>query len=489
MNNKPLYEFVKTRFNNRELYSYQLDMLKGILQNERVVAVCARQSGKSETVGCATVIEAMRTKDGHIIIVAPTDRQAGELFLKVANYLKMPGVIDTVESLTARTALLKNGCRISAFPVGNDGDNLRGMTATMLILEEAAFIKDAIVNEVLMPMVSSPGAKLIKISTPRGKNHFYKSYQAANYKTFKYTWKDAVTAGRYSQSFIDEARANSTETQFAVEYDSEFVEGADNYFPSQLIQDCIDNDLNQDWVPVAGKLYFMGIDVAYAGKDKSVFTIIETDTTYSYAKAVHIFEYVTNTVGSAFDKAVELQDTWKCKKIFVDATTAGSGLVEMLKRIFNASQTKKLRGDIVEGIVFTNASKINMFSNLKLHMEHGNILIPNHSDLIYQLQDFRYELSDKSDAVKLHHSPGGHDDYPDSLALAVLGIAKDRIPTLYVQDLVVEKPKEFKHLSDEQFEEYNKPLADMTEYKFEGVKVTKEEWEAKTHQEESNLLF
>lgn len=439
MKNQPLFEFVKQRFNGRELYDYQLELLNSFLSDERVVAALARQAGKSETVALGCVIEAMRTPNGHIIIVAPTDRQAGELFLKVAYYLKQEGMSHAVESLTARTAVLTNGCRISAFPIGHDGTNLRGMTANVLILEEAAFIPDAVLNEVLMPMVSSPGSRLIKISTPRGKNHFYKSFISKVYSAFRYTWKDAVRVGRYTKEFVDEARANATETQFAVEWNAEFVEGADNYFPSKLIDDCIDNELDQEFIPKADKIYFMGIDVAYAGKDKSVFTIMESDMQYSYGKVVHIFEYITNDTGTAYDKACELQLKWECRKIFPDATTAGSGLAMLLARKYNSSATKKSTADVVEGYVFTNKSKIDMFSNLKLHMEHNHIRFPANTNLIYQLQDFRYELSDKSDAVKLHHAEGGHDDYPDSLALACLGIKKDRIPQIYYGTRVDEK--------------------------------------------------
>lgn len=488
MINQPLYEFVKTRFGGRTLYDYQLRLLKGLLEHDRVVASMARQSGKSETISIGVVIEAMRNPNGHIIIVAPTDRQAGELFLKVAYYLKQEGITDTVESFTARTAILNNGCRISAFPIGNNGDNLRGMTANILILEEAAFIKDDVVNEVLMPMVSTPGSKLIKISTPRGKNHFYKSFISDNYNAFRFTWRDAVNAGRYDKEFIDEARDNSTETQFAVEFESEFVEGADNYFPAQLIENCINSNIVQEFVPKPDKIYFMGIDVAYAGKDKSVFTIVESDKVYSYGKVVHIFEYETNDTGTAYDKACELQDIWNCKKIFPDATTAGSGLATMLGRKYN-NGFKKSKNDIVEGIIFTNKSKIDMFSNLKLHMEHGNINIPDNRNLVYQLQDFRYELSEKSDAVKLHHPVGGHDDYPDSLALACLGIKKDKIPQMYSFEKEEERESEFKHMTDKEYKAWNKPLEDSTVYKFQGVEMTKEEYKKKMLEKESSLLF
>ena len=64
-------------------------------------------------------------------------------------------------------------------------------------------------------------------------------------------------------------------------------------------------------------------------------------------------------------------------------------------------------------------TKLDMYSNLKLWMEKGLLALPNHKKLLYELKDFRYELTD-SGGLKLHHSERGHDDYPDALALACL---------------------------------------------------------------------
>jgi len=57
-------------------------------------------------------------------------------------------------------------------------------------------------------------------------------------------------------------------------------------------------------------------------------------------------------------------------------------------------------------------------------MEQGKFVFPDIRKLFYELSDLRYELT-SSGNVKIHHSEGGHDDYPDSLALACWACKED----------------------------------------------------------------
>jgi len=174
------------------------------------------------------------------VIVGPTDRQAGELFSKIRHYITAAPVGQEIESHTQRQMVMKNGCRISAFPTGDSGDTIRGMTANVLIMEEAAFIKDSIVNQVLLPMVAATQGKIIKISTPFGMNHFYRSFQQdENYLSHHNTWEDAVAVGMFTQDFIDEQRQQCSSLEFQTEYEAKFIADQDAYFPYTLIENCI----------------------------------------------------------------------------------------------------------------------------------------------------------------------------------------------------------------------------------------------------------
>tara|TARA_R100000501_G_scaffold8777_1_gene17668 strand:+ start:526 stop:1236 length:711 start_codon:yes stop_codon:yes gene_type:complete len=225
---------------NFELFPYQLRLLEDCIQERRVCAAYCRQTGKSLTISILAVVEALSNPGGHIIIVGPTDRQAGELFQKILSHVKNSPVGREVASSTQRQMVMKNGCRISALPAGDSGDTIRGMTANTLILEEAAFVKDGIVNQVLLPMIASTQGKLIKISTPFGMNHFYRSFQEDdNYISHKVTWKDAVKVGLFNEEFIEEQRKQCNSLEFRTEYEAEFIADQDSYFPWKLVESCI----------------------------------------------------------------------------------------------------------------------------------------------------------------------------------------------------------------------------------------------------------
>ncbi len=201
-----LKEKIKRMF-NISLYPYQELFLNDCMESKRVVGAFCRQTGKSMTISILAVCEALKNPRGHVVIVGPTDRQAGELFNKIRHYIKSAPIGSEVATNTQREMTMKNGCRISAFPVGDSGDTIRGMTANVLIIEEAAFVKDAIVNQVLLPMIASTDGKIIKISTPFGMNHFYRSFQQDdNYISHHYTWKDAVKCNHFTEEFIEEQR-------------------------------------------------------------------------------------------------------------------------------------------------------------------------------------------------------------------------------------------------------------------------------------------
>ena len=412
---------------DKQLYWFQLRFLHDCMNKQRVVGAFCRQTGKSMTIAILTIIEALKNPNGHIVIVAPTDRQAGELFNKITAFIKGSNIGTEVESYTNRQMVMKNGCRVSAFPCGDHGDTIRGMTANVLIMEEASYIKDSIVNQVLLPMVAATDGKVIKISTPFGMNHFYKSFNDDdNYLSHKYTWEDAVGVGHFNQEFIDEQRKQCNKLEFRTEYEAEFIADEDSYFGYELVRDCI-HDVPTLTSPVAGKVYYLGSDIARMGEDSSVFTIVEQGDPH---KVVSIIEINKSKLDGIVDYILGLHDKWRFAKIYIDETGLGAGVTDMIAKKLNRTKlnqnpksfsSSNYPTDVVVGVTFTIKNKLDIFSNAKVLMEHRKIIIPDNTKLIFQLQDFRYEITESGN-VKLHHSEGGHDDYCDSFALACRGL-------------------------------------------------------------------
>ena len=98
-------------------------------------------------------------------------------------------------------------------------------------------------------------------------------------------------------------------------------------------------------------------------------------------------------------------------KIYVDEGGVGSGLVDdLLNKSFP-----------VEAVTFTIEKKEGIYNDLRMLFEQKKISIPKDDKLIMQLLDLRYKTSVVGH-LSIHHSDNGHDDYPDSLALACMGL-------------------------------------------------------------------
>ena len=178
-------------------------------------------------------------------------------------------------------------------------------------------------------------------------------------------------------------------------------------------------------------IYVLGADLARAGEDSSVFMIIEKGTPH---KLVFIKEMKKNTMDQAIDYIKYLHKRFKFIKIICDQTGLGAGVADVLARDLNPPKTLRQDTyktpmdsvDIVIGVTFTQKNKMDIFSNLKVLMEQGKLVIPNNKKLIYQLKDFRYETTESGN-LKLHHSEGGRDDYCDALACAAHGLRSKQV--------------------------------------------------------------
>lgn len=401
------------------LYDYQQKFLYDCLKKPRVLGCFARQTGKSMTIAIASAMAALRLPNGHIVLCAPTDRQAGELFMKITTFLSESKIKGEVKSITQRSAIMNNGCRITALPCGDDGSNIRGMTADLLIIEEAAFIKDKIMAEVLMPMVAATHGNIIKISTPFGMNHFYKSYQANDWDIHHIDYHEAIKVGHYTQEFINEQKTQYGETSigFRTEYGAEFIADQDNYFGYELIETCV-SDYKPLFLPTQGKQYYLGADIARFGTDSTVLTVVEKGSEMLPHKVVQIKELHGLPVDEVIEEIFALHKVFHFNKIYTDETGLGAGVTDVLRQRLGERNKAKFATsakqydyqDIVVGVTFTIKSKVDIFSNLRVLMEQGRLIIPNNKKLVYQLKDFRYERTESGN-MKLHHSDGGHDDF------------------------------------------------------------------------------
>jgi len=424
MNAPEFREYVAGMFNFKPK-SYQTAFALDCLNEKRVVGVFCRQSGKSEVMAKIAIMLARRDKRGDVLIFAPTDRQTGLIADKIRMTIGQMFYLSYFHIVreTQREFRFSNGRSIICETVGDSGESIRGYTAGDIILEEAGSIKDSIIQEVIMPMGATTQPAIIKIGTPRGKNHFYESSRSSEYKVHLYDWTHPVKENLISQTYIDEMRRVTPDIIFRTEYGAEFIEDQDAFFGYELIEACKDDTQFTSET----KRYYLGADIARLGQDSTCLIITNVDNR-GIAHIVQIVEMKKQKLDVVLAKIQELHAQYNFSRMYIDETGLGAGPVDMLAKIYN--QPALLRGaavsgwpnareygDKVVGIKFTIQSKLDMFSNLKALMQQNRVKYPNHPKLIAQLRDFRYELTDNQN-VKLHHSEYGFDDFVDALALS-----------------------------------------------------------------------
>lgn len=164
----------------------------------RFKAVAAgRRFGKSFLAAVTLFVEASKNEkvrsDGEVVdlrlekvyYVAPTFTQGKEIMWPVLKELGH----DLIEQAYENEASLRliNGRTIHI--KGSDRpDSLRGTGLSYVVLDEYAFMKEEVWEQIILPQLARSEGGALFIGTPDGKNHFYELFQKGQNPAFS-TWK------------------------------------------------------------------------------------------------------------------------------------------------------------------------------------------------------------------------------------------------------------------------------------------------------------
>ena len=162
--------------------------------------------------------------------VSPTQTQAKTFSKQIIKALTNSGFVknNTNSSGDIKIELL-NGTLIE-FKSSQAKDNLRGATLDYLVLDECAFIDTQVIDEILLPMlITRPNAKVLLVSTPKGKqNAFYRFYTKGiqgekGYASFKFTYRDTNFS---NVDLIETYKLTLAEAIYLQEIEAEFIDSA-----------------------------------------------------------------------------------------------------------------------------------------------------------------------------------------------------------------------------------------------------------------------
>ena len=150
----------------KDMYTFYWD------QHQRLqVWNCSRQLGKSTSLTVVALAQCLKTPNSLVIFAAPTAKQAGEILKQKLIFLleSCPKDVKPKVNKSAGEVEFQNGSRMIVVGVdSDDGRRLRGNTAHMILLDEAAFMGDLedLVNNIFTPMTRQTNGRIIISSTP-----------------------------------------------------------------------------------------------------------------------------------------------------------------------------------------------------------------------------------------------------------------------------------------------------------------------------------
>jgi len=386
-------------------FSYQAAILRDSCK--RVVACLGRQSGKTTTVAVKAIHFAYTKPKTVTLIVSPSLRQSIILFDRILDFIYSNKLLARSVRRKTRTIIrLSNGSQIVALPCS--AHRLRGHTAHSLIVDEAAFLQDEIITQILFPMLATTDGYMTLLSTPWAKGSlFYKVFTDPTYSVHHVKSNECPLI---SKEFLNEQKRNMTRQGYLMEFEAEFAEEESSYFPQDLIKSCIDpeTELETDLEKVTPERadYYAGVDIGKL-QDHSVVAVVkqEKDT----VKLVFLKEFPLETPYShVIGFIVKANQRFSFTKILIDRSGAGEAVTEEVKAqgLTNA-----------ESKVFTVQSKAEMLANLRIKMEQRQFKMPYSHRLCQQLNSQQYEYT-KTGQLRFWHPKNGHDDQLWALALA-----------------------------------------------------------------------
>jgi phage FluMu gp28-like protein len=282
----------------------------------------------------------------------------------------------------------------------------------MVICDEASFMPEEVITQVIFPMLSTTDGYAIFLSTPWGKDHFfYRAFVNPAYSVHKVKSEQCPLI---KPEFLEEMKANMTKEAYLMEYEAEFVEALNSYFPQDLIRKCV--ELAQKLgVELYGSLeatfptgdYYAGVDFGKL-QDYSVITVLKREG--DILKLVYLYQFPLETpYTQVIGHSVRANQKFKFRKVLVDQTGVGEPVLEEIR---NQGLSN------VEGLKFTVQTKEELLSNLKIAMEQNHLAIPYHRQLCQQINEQQYAYS-KSGHLQFSHPINSHDDMLWSLALGV----------------------------------------------------------------------
>lgn len=421
-----------------DLWPYQEKMFKHFEDNRFSIVLAPRQSGKSISSCIYLLWYALFHPEKTIAILANKGSTAREMISRITLALEnLPFFLQPgCRALNKGSIEFSNNSRLIA--AATTGSSIRGLSISLLFLDEFAFVQDAgtFYTSTYPVITSGKTSRVIISSTPKGiGNMFHKLWEGAvqgtnEFKPFRVNWWDVP--GR-DDKWKEETIRNTSELQFAQEFSCSFLGtgstlvNADALLELKAISPIYEqNSIKVYEKPIKGETkddpghqYVMTVDVGRGrAQDYSTFNII--DVTARPFKQVATFR--NNTISPLLfpDVIYKYAKTYNDAYVIIESNDQGSVVCNGLYYDFeyeNMYVESAIKANAV-GLETTKKVKRIGCSNLKDLVETRKLQIVD-AETILELSTF--EAAGNS----WEASEGNHDDLVMNLVLFAWYVSTD----------------------------------------------------------------
>jgi hypothetical protein len=277
-----------------DTFPFQDDCVGKFNDHRFNIVLKSRQLGLSTLVAAYSVWMAIFQREKNILIIATKLAVAQNFIIKVKTMIRsLPKwlMIPEIVANNKQVIQFNHGSQIKAIPTSEDAG--RSEALSLLIVDEAAFVRnfDTIWTGIY-PTIST-GGRVIILSTPNGAGgQYYKLYADAEaglneFNAIKIPW-DAHP--ERDEDWFKKTTANMSPRQIAQEYLCDFTTSGETFLDKNAIEwlrSCVqppiarEGHMNNVWIwkyPLTEHNYIITADVARGdAKDYSTFHIIDVD--------------------------------------------------------------------------------------------------------------------------------------------------------------------------------------------------------------------
>jgi hypothetical protein len=463
------------------LHPYQMPLARRIIESvlindgEEVTALAARQSGKSETIAntVATLMVLLprlakmypdllgKFKNGIMIgMFAPVEGQVETLFGRTVNRLTSerateilgdPEIDDNLGRVSGvkRKIILKNSGSSLTMMTANPRAKIESESFHLIVIDECQEADDFVVSKSISPMLAYYSGTMVKTGTPTtSKNNFYRSInlnrrrqtsRGRRQNHFEWDWKEVAKVNTNYGKYIKKEmlRIGEESDEFQMSYNCKWLLERGMFVTSSIMDELGDTsaEIVHAWhrTPVV-----VGVDPARK-LDSTVVTVVWVDWDrpdefgYFDHRILNWMEIQGDDWEDQYFQIVQFLSNYDVLAVGVDANGVGDAVAQRLKLLLPRSE--------VHSIGSSQQEQSKRWKHLKALIDRRMISWPAHAHtrrlskwrrFYQQMTDLETKFTGPNFLAAAPDEAHAHDDYADSLAIAVSLTLDHTMPSVEV---------------------------------------------------------